>query len=126
MTITGLAHVNIRASEAMIERVRRFHADVLGLVDGRRPPFRSQGYWLYAGTLDVMHLTIDPSMDEDEPAHTGWLDHFAFTAHDLEGTLARLDAHGVVYQIEHVPLSGEIQVFMRDPAGIAIELNFAG
>ncbi|MGE7138407.1 VOC family protein [Luteibacter sp. NPDC031894] len=125
MAITGLAHVNIRASEALVERVRRFHADVLGLVEGRRPPFQSRGYWLYAGTLDIIHLTIDPSMDEDAPARTGWLDHFAFAAADLEGTLARLDAHGVAYQVEQVPVSGEVQVFTRDPAGIAIELNFA-
>ncbi|NII53080.1 VOC family protein [Luteibacter sp. SG786] len=124
MPITGLAHVNVRASEAMIERVRHFHAGILGLVEGRRPPFRSRGYWLYAGPLDVMHLTIDPSMDDDTPARTGWLDHFAFAATDLKDTMARLDAHGVPYQVEHVPGSGETQLFTRDPAGIAIELNF--
>ncbi|NID16830.1 VOC family protein [Luteibacter yeojuensis] len=126
MAITGLAHVNVRASEAMIERVRRFHADVLGLTEGPRPPFRSRGYWLYAGSLDVMHLTVDPSMDDDAPARTGWLDHVAFTANDLEASLARLEAHGVAYRVERVPASGAAQVFTRDPAGIAIELNFAG
>ncbi|WP_413623964.1 diguanylate cyclase [Luteibacter sp. Lutesp34] len=124
MPITGLAHVNVRASEALIERVRRFHTDVLGLVEGPRPSFRSRGYWLYAGALDVMHLSIDPSMDDDAPARTGWLDHFAFSATGLEDTLARLDARGVAYQVDRVPNSGQAQVFTRDPAGIAIELNF--
>lgn len=126
MTISGLAHVNIRASEALIEQVRRFYVDVVGLLEGPRPPFRSRGHWLYAGSLDVMHLTIDPTMAGAAPVRTGWLDHFAFAADDLDGTTARLDAHGVPYQIDRVPSSNEAQVFFRDPAGIAIELNFAG
>jgi hypothetical protein len=32
----------------------------------------------------------------------------------------------VSYEVEHIPISGEVQVLTRDPAGIAIELNFAG
>jgi catechol 2,3-dioxygenase-like lactoylglutathione lyase family enzyme len=126
MTIRGLAHVNIRASAAMIERVRRFYTDTLGLVEGPRPPFRSRGYWLYAGDRDVMHLTIDPAMSGDVPATTGCLDHFAFAATGLDDTLARLDAANVAYEIDRVPSSGDAQVFFRDPSGIAVELNFAG
>lgn len=126
MTIHGLAHVNFRASEAMIARVREFYVDVVGLSEGPRPPFRSRGYWLYAGDHDLMHLTIDPAMSGDTPAGTGWLDHFAFAASDLDGTLARLDAANVTYDVDRVPSSGEAQVFFRDPAGMAIELNFAG
>jgi len=123
--IHGLAHVNIRAPEAMIERVRRFYVNVLGLTDGARPPFRSRGYWLYAGDRDLIHLTIDPAMSGIVPATTGWLDHFAFAASGLDGMLARLDKEGVAYEVDRVPSSGEAQVFLRDPAGIAIELNFA-
>jgi len=126
MTIHGLAHVNIRASEAMILRVRQFYVDVVGLTDGPRPPFRSRGYWLYAGDRDLMHLTIDPALSGDSPAATGWLDHFAFAASGLDGMLARLDAAKVPYEVDRVPSSDEAQVFFHDPAGIAIELNFAG
>lgn len=126
MTIHGLAHVNIRAPAAMIERMRQFYVDVLGLAEGPRPPFRSRGYWLYAGDRGLMHLTIDPAMSGDAPATTGWLDHFAFAAVGLDATLARLDAANVPYEIDRVPSSGEAQVLFHDPAGIAIELNFAG
>jgi catechol 2,3-dioxygenase-like lactoylglutathione lyase family enzyme len=124
MTIRGLAHVNIRAAEGLIEQVRRFYVDVVGLSEGARPPFRSRGYWLYAGGLDIMHLTIDPSMTAASPASTGWLDHFAFAADDLDGTLARLEAANVPYQVDRVPSSNQAQMFFRDPAGVAIELNF--
>lgn len=126
MSIRGLAHINLRAPAPLIERLRTFYVEVIGLRVGPRPPFRSQGYWLYGGDLDLMHLTIDPSMTGDEPGRTGWLDHFAFAAHDLDATLARLDAAGVAYQIDRVPSSGEIQLFLHDPAGVGVELNFAG
>src|ERR1700754_173017 len=116
MTIRGLAHVNIRAAEGLIEQVRRFYVDVVGLSEGARPPFRSRGYWLYAGGLDIMHLTIDPSMTAASPASTGWLDHFAFAADDLDGTLARLEAANVPYQVDRVPSSNQAQGFFRDPA----------
>ena len=126
MTIKALAHVNIRASEDLIEQLRLFYVAIVGLTEGARPPFRSRGYWLYAGALDVMHLTVDPAMTGTSAAPTGWLDHYAFAADDLEGTLARLESAGVPHHIDRVPSSSQAQVFFRDPAGIAIELNFAG
>lgn len=126
MTVQGLAHVNIRASEALVERVRAFYIDILGLREGPRPPFRSRGYWLYAGERDLVHLTVDPSMTGDDAMRTGWLDHYAFAAGDVDAMLATLDAAGVAYEVDRVPSSGEAQVFLRDPAGIGVELNFAG
>jgi catechol 2,3-dioxygenase-like lactoylglutathione lyase family enzyme len=126
MAIKALAHVNIRAPEDLIEQVCRFYVDVVGLEEGPRPPFRSRGHWLYAGSLDVMHLTIDASMTGEAPVRTGWLDHYAFAATDLEETLARLTAAGVGFHVDRVPSTDQAQVFFTDPAGIAVELNFAG
>ena len=39
--VRGLAHANIRAPEAMIERLRSFYIDLIGLREGSRPTFRS-------------------------------------------------------------------------------------
>lgn len=121
--ITGLAHVNIRAPEALIERVRVFYRDVIGLREGLRPPFRSRGHWLYAGERDVLHLTIDPSIERMHG--DGWLDHIAFSALDLDATIARLDAAGVAYERDDVPSLDQVQLFLTDPAGIGVELNFS-
>ena len=124
--ITGLGHVNIRAPEDLIERLRAFYRDVIGLHEGPRPPFRSRGYWLYAGERDLLHLTIaggaaaEPSL----PARSGWLDHVAFTGGDLAQTIARLDAAGIAYERDEVPMLGQVQLFLTDPAGIGVELNF--
>lgn len=125
--IRGLDHVNIRAPEDLIERLRAFYRDVVGLADGPRPPFRSRGYWLYGGGRDLLHLTVAAATPAEPtpPARSGWLDHFAFAATDLAGTIARLDAAGVAYERDEVPGLGQVQLFLTDPAGIGVELNFA-
>lgn len=58
MSIRGVGHVNLRAPAAMIERLRLFYIDVVGLCEGARPVFRSgsRGHWLYADDTDVVHL----------------------------------------------------------------------
>ena len=125
--VAGLDHINFRAPEAMIEQLRVFYRDIIGLSDGPRPPFRSRGYWLYAGGRDVMHLTIMPD-DGRAPARpepTGWLDHFALTCTDPASMRARLDAAAVSYELDEVPASRQLQIFLTDPAGVGVELNFA-
>ncbi|GAA0712461.1 diguanylate cyclase [Dokdonella soli] len=129
--IGGLNHINFRAPEDMIERLRAFYCEVIGLCEGPRPPFRSRGYWLYAGDRDLLHLTIIPA-DADvatntatPAARTGWLDHVAFTGVDRAESIRRLEAAGIAYEIDEVPMIGQVQVFLTDPAGMGVELNFA-
>ena len=131
--ISGLNHINMRAPEAMIERLRAFYCDVIGLREGPRPAFRSRGYWLYGGASDVLHLTIIAEENRDAvasiaPLPTGWLDHIAFTAVDKAAAIRRLESAGITYEIDEVPMAGpevgQAQIFLTDPAGIGVELNF--
>jgi catechol 2,3-dioxygenase-like lactoylglutathione lyase family enzyme len=122
--IAGIAHVNLRASAATIEALRVFYRDVIGLEDGPRPAFRSRGYWLYAGAVDVLHLSVDESAASSPLAATGAFNHIAFAAIDIDATRLRLDGAGVDYTFDGVPASGEAQIFLRDPAGVGVELNF--
>jgi len=125
--VAGLDHINFRAPEALIEQLRVFYRDVIGLSDGPRPPFRSRGYWLYAGGRDVMHLTIttDDGHAPVRPASTGWLDHIALTCTHAASMRARLDAAGVPYELDEVPATRQLQIFLTDPSGVGVELNFA-
>lgn len=124
--VRGLAHANIRAPEAMIDRLRHFYIDVVGLREGPRPTFRSgsRGHWLYAGETDVLHLTIAAPGDAP-PASTGHLNHLAFACTDLAATRARLDAVGLAYEVDEVDEPPQVQLFLTDPCGLEIELNFA-
>jgi catechol 2,3-dioxygenase-like lactoylglutathione lyase family enzyme len=123
MTIRGIDHFNITAAESVIDLCRAFYRDVLGLSEGRRPTFQSVGYWLYAGDRPVVHLSVTTSPRATPPPAP--LDHIAFECADLDAFLARLKEHGVAYELDRVPDSGEAQIFLRDPAGVGLELNFA-
>ena len=55
---------------------------------------------------------------------TGALDHIAFRASDYDGFLARLVASGVVPDRLDSPAAGLRQLFVLDPNGIKLEINF--
>ena len=125
MPVAGLGHVNLRAPRALLETLRRFYVEVIGLEEGPRPPFRSHGHWLYAGGRDVLHLTEAAADEIRATGITTTLDHVAFRCTDPEAMQARLRRHGIDYALETVPAAAQMQLFLRDPAGNGIELNFA-
>jgi len=107
--------------------LRDFYCDVLGFTVGPRPPFRSTGFWLYAAGAPVLHLVAAAPGSEPLPEvsqRRSAADHLAFRCSDLEGTLERLRQHGVAYRVDEVPLLNETQIFLHDPAGMGVELNF--
>ena len=96
----------------------------LGLRVGNRPPFPSQGYWLYLGDQPVLHLVQRPP-GQQHLEGSGNLDHIAFAASNLAEMRALLDTSGISYREAVVPRDGSVQFFVRDPDGITVELNFA-
>ncbi|HET9836191.1 MAG TPA: VOC family protein [Rhodanobacteraceae bacterium] len=126
MSVRGIGHANLRAPAAMIERMRRFYTEVVGLKEGPRPRFRSgsRGHWLYAGDTDVLHLSI---ARDDVPLSdsNGAFNHLAFACDDLAGTRARLDAARIPYEVDVVEERDQVQLFLTDPAGMGVELTFA-
>jgi catechol 2,3-dioxygenase-like lactoylglutathione lyase family enzyme len=120
MAIAGIDHITVNASD--LDASRRFYVDVLGLRDGDRPAFDVPGIWLYATDHPIVHLVGD--RESDAPT-TGAFDHYAFQAADLAGVIGRLKAAGIAYELFIVPGLERRQVFVADPDGIKIELNFA-
>lgn len=124
MPVTGLSHYAIRLTAASVEKTAAFYADVLGLERGYRPPFKFPGAWLYAGDSAIVHLIGGP--DADKPADTGRFDHIAFDAKGIAAMRDHLAAQGVDFEERQVPGSDLRQIFVRDPNGIRIELNYRG
>jgi catechol 2,3-dioxygenase-like lactoylglutathione lyase family enzyme len=120
MAIRTIDHINI--ATLRLEETRAFYVEVLGLTQGFRPPFPSDGYWLYADGHPVVHMQT--STAEIGPSQASALNHFAFDVTDLDAMLARLDAHQVPYEATCVPGSAIRQAFFLDPNGVRIELNF--
>ena len=116
-----LDHATIVTAE--LDTARRFFVDVVGLVDGVRPPFGIRGHWLYAAGRPVVHL-----VDATVPARAGRaaprIDHIAFrieTTAEWQALLGRLHAAGVGYQLAEVPLAAELQLFVALAPGVVVE-----
>jgi catechol 2,3-dioxygenase-like lactoylglutathione lyase family enzyme len=121
MPIDGFQHVNIRTTA--LERARDFYVRALGLRVGERPPFTSVGYWLYLGSQPVVHLVQLPA-GETRDAGSGRVDHVAFHGVDLDGTREALNAAGIPFRETVVPRDHTVQIFIHDPDGVKIEINF--
>lgn len=118
--IEALDHFTIVASD--LERSRGFYVEVLGLREGERPAFDFPGAWLYCGRKPIVHLVAGR---ETAGTGTGALDHVAFRATGLCATVARLRERDIGYRLRTIPGLGLRQVFVHDPDGVQVELNFA-
>ena len=57
-------------------------------------------------------------------AADGAIDHIAFNCEGLKETVGQLERDGVKYDIRKVPGRPLQQVFIHDPDGVMLELNF--
>jgi catechol 2,3-dioxygenase-like lactoylglutathione lyase family enzyme len=134
-----LNHYAIRTLD--LDACRAFYVNVLGLTVGPRPPFPFPGLWLYRGDHGdyanaVVHIIgiekNEPEglkkylgdRDESSLKGTGAIDHIAFFADGLVDMVRHLDAQGVAFRERTVPSLGLHQLFVNDPNGIMVELNY--
>ena len=125
LTILGFNHYNLRASRAIMEQLKVFYRDVVGLQIGERPQLTSFGYWLYAGSKDVLHLSEAKPEEKRKENIATTFDHVAFTATDYDATIVRLEKLGIQFKTREISDAGQKQIFFSDPAGNGIELNFS-
>ena len=125
MGLNALNHYTIRP--ANLERTKDFYVDVLGLEIGYRPPLNFPGYWLYCGGQPTVHL-IGPRESDPEAGRstgpTGLLDHIAFSCTGLQEMRGRLGQRGIEHEERVIPRDRQTQIFLYDPDGVAVELNF--
>jgi catechol-2,3-dioxygenase len=124
MPAIGFSHYNLRAPRALLDELRDFYCEVVGLELGYRPPLRSFGYWLYAGGHAVLHLS-ESGPAENRPAQPlGTFDHAAFCCTGRDAFEHELTRRGIKYKSSVVPGIRQLQLFFTDPAGNGVELNF--
>ena len=120
MPLQNLNHVLVLARD--LEATRDFYVNLLGLTVGPRPPFKFPGYWLYLGGAAVVHLAQQGN--DRGNAGTGPIDHIAFEATGLDEIVTRLEDQAIAVRHRKVPDLGLHQLFIQDPNGVTIELNF--
>jgi catechol 2,3-dioxygenase-like lactoylglutathione lyase family enzyme len=134
MPLSHLEHFLIQAED--LEATRDWYVRVLGMREGRHPDFGFPVHWLYIGEKDVLHLTQGGAnvsanrkrylgQESQATRGSGVVDHLAFRATGLDETIERLGRLGVEFKERQVDDQGLYQLFLFDPNGVKIELNFA-
>jgi len=134
MPLTELNHYFVRAND--LERTKDFYVDVLGFELMPRPDFPFPGYWL--GINGKIQVHMGPAGIENQDLYylgtpknaatdnSGVVDHIAFLASEPEEFIERFKKLGMSYRPRSLLESELFQLFIRDPNGITIELNFFG
>jgi catechol 2,3-dioxygenase-like lactoylglutathione lyase family enzyme len=119
-----------------MDGTRDFYTRVLGMRVGPSPDFKFPVFWLYLGDRDVVHVTEGGAqasenrkryVGQESQATTGSgvIDHLAFRATGLAAMMEHLTAHGIAFKQRMVNDQGLFQLFLMDPNGVKIELNFS-
>ena len=134
MSLNFMEHFLIQSAD--IEATKNWWVNVLGLRVGPSPDFKFPVYWLYIGDRDVLHITQGGgNVSENRMKYlgqqsqategSGVIDHIGFRASGLDDTIAHLSKLGIEFKERQVNDQGLYQLFLFDPNGVKVELNFA-
>jgi catechol 2,3-dioxygenase-like lactoylglutathione lyase family enzyme len=133
MPLTHMEHFLIQAED--LEATKDWYVKVLGFRVGPHPDFKFPVYWLYLGDADVIHMTAGGKQvsknrktylgqESEATQGSGVIDHVAFRASGLNEMIAHLDRLGIGFKERQVNDQGLFQLFLFDPNGVKIELNY--
>lgn len=126
MAVAGINHINIEVTAEQLPKVKAFYEDVLGLMPGFRAASKRDGAWLYAGSTPVIHLSVTEEwLNTSDKVH---FNHVAFACNGLTEFMREFPQKNIPYTMEQRSLVDRemTQIFLYDPVGIKLELNFAG
>ena len=122
MSVGVLDHFNIRTRD--LNSTVHFYQDIMGLEKGPRPNFAFPGAWMYSEGKAVVHIVDISKTDEPQKPDSGVVHHVAFVSRGFDGMKQRLTSKGMPFDARQVP-GGELwQIFVNDPNGVMIELNY--
>ena len=134
MPVTELNHYFVRAKD--LEGTKSFYCDVLGFEVMSRPDFPFPGYWLGVNgkvqvhmgphgisNSELYYLGTSPESATD---NSGVVDHIAFLATEPESFNERFESLDIPVRKRYLPDFNLFQMFVQDPNGLTVELNFFG
>ena len=137
MPLERMEHLAIRSDN--LKPTVDFYTKVLGLHEGPRPDFGFPGHWLYLGETAVIHLIhfnheadgskfdgIMGRRDKYADDGTGSVDHIAFRGSDFPGMKRKLEDLRIPMKENYIADFNLNQIFVEDPNGVTVEVNFFG
>ena len=122
MSVGLLDHFNIRTKK--LGETVRFYEEVLELKKGDRPNFTFPGAWMYSEGQPVVHLVDISQTSEQQKPDSGVVHHIAFASRGFSGMKERLKSMSLPFDVREVPGVDVWQIFVTDPNGVMIELNY--
>jgi len=135
MPVSHLEHFLVAADD--IDATRDWYARVLGMTSGPHPDFGFPVHWMYVNGVDVVHIGPSAKQAGDiqrqylgrtsqaSDQGTGAIDHIALRATGLRAMLEHLRREKVAFSQRRANGQALFQLFLYDPNGIKIELNYA-
>lgn len=130
MHVNHLDHVNIVTDD--LPGTAKFYAELFDLEvrDGPPPSRPDKVRWIYDGNgRAIFHLNARGALqvfDREAPTgpNTGAVHHVALNCAGFPDMIDRLKARNLTCQVNDVASIGLKQIFVTDPNGVLLELNF--
>ena len=119
MRTTGLTHVSIGARD--LEEPVRFYEDFFGMEEVPAPDFTGRVRWPRVGDLKLHPFQDEGSAPVGHHFALG-VDDFGAAFRKTRETGARVE--GGNYSTVREPPDGAVQMYLRDPAGNLVEVNW--
>ena len=79
---------------------------------------------MYSEGKPVVHLVDISQTSEQQKPDSGVVHHVAFASRGFAGMKQRLKSKGLPFDVREVPGVDVWQIFVTDPNGVMIELNY--
>ncbi|TWX72101.1 hypothetical protein ESZ36_02415 [Colwellia demingiae] len=97
-----------------------FWVDLIGLHEGKRPPFPFNGLWIYSDDKPLIHIAEQAFSSFGN----GSIAHVALEGANYNALLKRLDNSAYFYTEKVMPISNERQLFITGPDVLTVEMLF--
>jgi catechol 2,3-dioxygenase-like lactoylglutathione lyase family enzyme len=128
MPLIDVHHVALRCEPGNLDKTIKFYKDVLGMKSAARPELGFDGAWLDINKT-MFHLVDHFPPEHLDPWHKraqakSIFDHIAIKANGFDAMKAKFIEQGVDWRQLNLSSAGLWQLFVLDPNGIIVELNF--
>lgn len=129
MQVNGVNHINLVTGD--LDATIAFYEGLLDMKAREIPvaPAGFSGRWICdAQDNPIIHVqAFNPERHgELKTGLAGALDHVAFTCTGFDATKAKCEELGIEYRVNDRQFGNLRQVFVTDPNGISLELNYPG
>ncbi len=133
MKVSHIDHFLVQTDD--LRKTRDWYVNVLQLREGPHPDFGFPVVWIYAGDNPVIHVSEGGrgvsenrrrylGQQSEATSGSGVIDHIAFYVSGLQDTITHLQSSGVEFTERQIDDGERYQIFLFDPNGIKVELNF--